>query len=59
MEEKVLRAVEVAVASGADYADARLVLWRQDALGVRNGSVSTLDLHEEEGIGVRVLKDGA
>jgi TldD protein len=59
VEEKVLKAVEVAVSSGADYADARLVLWRQDALGVRNGSVSTLDLHEEEGIGVRVLKDGA
>jgi TldD protein len=59
VEDKVLKAVEVAVASGADYADARLVLLRQDTLGVRNGAISTLELHEEEGLGVRVLKDGA
>jgi TldD protein len=59
VEEKVLKAVEVAAASGADYADARVVLWRREALAVRNGVLSTLELHEEEGIGVRVLKDGA
>ena len=52
-------AVEAALAAGAAYADARAVTRRTQDISCRNGRVETLDDAETEGIGVRVLVDGA
>jgi TldD protein len=52
-------AVDAALAAGASYADARAVLRRSQAVQTKNGQVETADDRETEGIGVRVLVDGA
>ena len=44
---------------GASYADARAVVRRAQSVGTRNGRVDTLADAESEGIGVRVLVNGA
>jgi TldD protein len=43
----------------AGYADARFVRCRVERLSTRNGRLDQLDLHESEGIGVRVRVGGA
>ncbi len=53
------RAVEVAEKAGATYADARLVLWARERIGVRDDHISGVGSGDEYGIGVRVLADGA
>jgi TldD protein len=52
-------AVDAAIAAGASYADARAVLQRQQAASTKNGRVENVSDAESEGIGVRVLVDGA
>jgi TldD protein len=52
-------AVEAAVAAGASYADARAVYTRRQHVVTKNGQVDDLSDSESEGIGVRVLVDGA
>ena len=52
-------AVEAALAAGASYADARAVLTRRQHVVTKNGQVDDLSDSESEGIGVRVLVDGA
>jgi TldD protein len=52
-------AVSAALAAGASYADARVVLRRAQTVATRNGRVDRLDDTESEGIGVRALVDGA
>src|SRR3954463_1524206 len=52
-------AVAAALGAGASYADARVVVRRSQVVATRNGRVERLDDHETEGIGVRVLVDGA
>ena len=52
-------AVEAALAAGASYADARAVLTRRQHVVTKNGQVDDLSDGESEGIGVRVLVDGA
>jgi TldD protein len=52
-------AVEAALAAGATYADARAVQRRAQHVATKNGRVETLTDTESEGIGVRVLVDGA
>jgi len=52
-------AVEAALAAGATYADARAVRRRTQQVATKNGRVETLNDAESEGIGVRVLVDGA
>ena len=59
MRDLAQLAVEAALAAGADYADARAVTRRAQAVGSRNGRIETLDDAESEGIGVRVLVHGA
>lgn len=59
MRDLAQLAVEAALAAGASYADARAVTRRSQAVGCRNGRIETLDDSESEGIGVRVLVDGA
>jgi TldD protein len=51
--------VAAALAAGAAYADARAVVRRTQSVGVKNGRVDDIADVETEGIGVRVLVDGA
>src|SRR5688572_24516130 len=52
-------AVDAAVAAGASYADARAVFTRRQHVVTKNGQVDDLSDSESEGIGVRVLVEGA
>jgi TldD protein len=52
-------AIEVALGSGAGYADARAVTRRVQNVSTKNGEVESVSDGETEGIGVRVLVDGA
>ena len=52
-------AVDAATSSGAEYADARVVLKRDQLVATKNGRVERLTDAESEGIGVRVLVGGA
>ena len=59
MRELCEEAVAAALGAGASYADARVVVRRSQVVGTRNQRVERLDDAESEGIGVRVLVDGA
>ena len=52
-------AVDAALGAGASYADARVVRLRRQHVVTKNGQVDNLSDSESEGIGVRVLLDGA
>src|SRR5215208_3693380 len=52
-------AVAAALGAGASYADARVVVRRSQVVGTRNQRVERLDDSETQGIGVRVLVNGA
>jgi TldD protein len=52
-------AVDAALGSGATYADARTVFRRSQSIATKNGNVESVTDVESEGIGVRVLVDGA
>lgn len=53
------RAVEAALAAGARYADARALVRRSQHVATKNRAVETVSDVETEGIGVRVIVDGA
>src|SRR6266550_1113534 len=52
-------AVDAATSAGAEYADARVVLKRDQLVATKNGRVERTSDSESEGIGVRVLVGGA
>src|SRR2546423_3543722 len=52
-------AVAAALAGGASYADARAIVRRSQLVSTKNRRVDRVDDFETEGIGVRVLVDGA
>jgi TldD protein len=52
-------AVDAATSAGAEYADARVVLKRDQLVATKNGLVDRMTDAESEGIGVRVLVNGA
>jgi TldD protein len=52
-------AIAAATAAGAEYADARVVLKREQFVTTKNGLVDRMTDAESEGIGVRVLVNGA
>ncbi len=56
--EPCRRALEVARAAGASYADARLVDLESEHLAVRDGEVQGVGQTSSLGLGVRVLRDG-
>ncbi len=58
MRELCRTAVEAALAAGASYADARIVVRRAQRIATKNGLVDEISDLESEGIGVRVLVDG-
>jgi len=54
-----MRALDLARLRGAQYADARVVNHREESLAIKDGVVEELLSSETEGIGVRVLVNGA
>jgi TldD protein len=59
MRELCDEAVSAALAAGASYADARVVVRRNQTVATRNQRVDRLDDTETAGLGVRVLVGGA
>lgn len=59
MRDLCAAALDAATAAGADYADARIVLKRDQLVATKNGRVDRMTDAESEGIGVRVLVRGA
>ena len=59
MRQLCALAIERAVDAGAAYADTRAVTRRSQSVATRNGEVDSVSDGETEGIGVRVLVDGA
>jgi TldD protein len=55
----VLKDLMDAAARHCDYADARHVRVRAERVAMRNGELAALDAHHEDGVGVRVLANGA
>jgi TldD protein len=53
------RALDTAALNGATYADVRHVRRRSQHVDVKGGHVQAVALNESEGLGVRVLVDGA
>ncbi|MGA7989659.1 MAG: TldD/PmbA family protein [Candidatus Dormiibacterota bacterium] len=53
------RALDAASAAGASYADCRVVNKMVQRLTVKNGVVAAVELLEDEGVGIRVIVDGA
>jgi TldD protein len=53
------RALDAATAAGASYADVRVVTRETEVVEVRNGRLVGVDRDDDEGIGVRVVVDGA
>ena len=54
-----MRALDLARLRGAQYADVRVVNHREESLSVKDGIVEQLNSSETEGVGVRVLVNGA
>jgi TldD protein len=59
MREYTDRALNAAEASGATYADVRIVRLTTQSIAVKNGIVQGLTQDESYGFGVRVIADGA
>jgi TldD protein len=59
MRDLCAAAVDTATGAGAEYADARVVLKRDQLVATKNGRVERISDSESEGIGVRVLFGGA
>ena len=52
-------AVEGALAAGAEYADARIMIVRQESMSAKNRRVEDLNQSETAGLGVRAMVGGA
>lgn len=59
MKDSLARALDAATAAGASYADCRGVRRSEQEMTVKDGSLANLSQREDEGIGIRVLLDGA
>ncbi len=59
MREIAERAIARAMKAGASYADARAIAYRHQAIHTKNGAAEALSDMTEQGIGVRVIADGA
>ncbi len=53
------RALDAASAAGASYADCRVINRTVQRITVKNGAVASVELFEDEGIGIRVIAGGA
>src|SRR5436305_2402226 len=59
MRDLCAAAIDAATGAGAEYADARVVLKRDQLVATKNGRVERIGDSESEGLGVRVLAGGA
>src|SRR4051812_42292968 len=59
MRELTDRALDTATSLGASYADVRIVRRREESIAVKTGRVEGVAMGETEGLGIRVLVDGA
>jgi TldD protein len=59
MSDLALHAIDLATGLGAAYADARLIVSREQVIITRNGEVATLVDAESAGIGIRVIVNDA
>jgi TldD protein len=59
MKDFAARALDTAVTSGATYADVRAIDYRQRYFSTKNGQASGVRDLESQGLGVRVIADGA
>jgi len=59
LDELSARALNLAQAKGASYADVRLVTAETQSIAVKNGIVEAISLDTSQGFGVRVIVDGA
>src|SRR5207247_2797656 len=59
MRDLCAAALDAATGAGAEYADARVVVKRDQLVATKNGRVDRMTDAESEGIGVRVLVNGA
>jgi TldD protein len=59
MRELIRRAVARATKAGASYADARGMVRRHQAINTKNGAAEGLADTTEQGVGIRVVADGA
>lgn len=59
IKDLALRALDAASAAGASYADVRFVQTRRQEISVKHGRLDGLEEDESQGLGVRVLVDGA
>ncbi len=59
MRELTERALETARLRGAAYADVRIVRRLEESISVKSGRVEAVALSETEGLGVRVIVEGA
>ena len=55
MFDDATAAVEGALAAGAAYADARVVVRKQETISVQNQAVESIDRSEQAGVGIRAL----
>lgn len=59
MKDLGQRALDTAVARGASYADVRVISYHQRYLSTKNGQTSGVRDFESQGLGVRVIANGA
>jgi TldD protein len=59
LKELMMRALDLVRSRGAQYADVRVVNNRTESISVKDGIVEELSSSETEGVGVRVLVNGA
>lgn len=59
MRDLAERALDAALAAGAEYAECRVVDRSAQHLIVKNGVVAAVESSDDEGLGVRVIADGA
>ncbi len=59
MKDLIERALNVAQLKGATYADVRLVRQEVESINVKNGIVEALGHSQDQGLGVRVIAQGA
>src|SRR5271169_6411502 len=59
MKDIAKRALDTAAASGATYADVRVIDYHQRYLAAKNGQASGVRESESMGLGIRVIAGGA
>jgi TldD protein len=59
LRDLIERALNVAQVKGASYADVRLVHHEDESIAVKNGIVEALGRGLDQGLGVRVIANGA